>query len=433
VLYLHGGAYISPMSPQHWALVGRLADAGVRVDVPLYGLAPQHTYREACDLVLAAYSRMADDPLVTTVTIMGDSAGGGLALGIAQVVATTAVRQPDRLCLIAPWLDLTLANPRIAEVDDPWLSPAGLAVAGAAWAGGDDPRSPRLSPIGGPLQGLPPTDIYVGTRDILLPDVERFVALACDAGAQVELTVEPGAVHVYPLVPVPEGRRARARIVALAAGRPTDTADEVFAAVARRRRAVADLLDDLDEQQLATASLCAGWDVGTVAAHLADAAAPSLVETLAALIRARGRLHEANDQSARRAARRPVHETAELLRQRASSRFTPPVTGPRAPLAEVLVHEGDMRVPLGLPYEPEGSAVRVALEFVTTGRPVGFVPRGRLDGLRLVADDLPWAWGQGAVVEGRGIDLLLAACGRTAALHALRGPGADVLSGRLDG
>lgn len=123
-------------------------------------------------------------------------------------------------------------------------------------------------------------------------------------------------------------------------------------------------------------------------------------------------------------------ETVSLLRERANSRFTPPLTGPRAPLTDVLVHEGDMRVALGLPHNPEAPAVRISLD-VTTGRPVGFVPRGRLRGLRLTATDLDWSWGNGVEAVGRGIDLLMAACGRSAVLSQLHGPGRELLAGRL--
>jgi uncharacterized protein (TIGR03083 family) len=206
--------------------------------------------------------------------------------------------------------------------------------------------------------------------------------------------------------------------------------DGVFAAVAASRRAVADLLESLDERQLATPSLCAGWDVRTVGAHLAQSAGPVLRETLGALVRARGHLHRANAESARRAAGRPVPEIAALLRERADSRFTPPVTGPRAPLTEVLVHGGDMRLPLGLPHQADPAAVRTALDFVTSGRPIGFVPRGRLRRLRLVATDLDWAWGSGPAASGRGLELLMAACGRAPVVDRLSGPGADELRRR---
>jgi monoterpene epsilon-lactone hydrolase len=123
---------------------------------------------------------------------------------------------PARLVLIAPWPDLTLSGEDIknAAARDPWLTPAGLIEAGGAWAGGDDPRQPRLSPINGPLTGLPPTDIYIGGRDLFLPDVRRLSRLASDAGWPVTVTESPGAIQFYPLVPAREGRQARDRIIA---------------------------------------------------------------------------------------------------------------------------------------------------------------------------------------------------------------------------
>ena len=101
------------------------------------------------------------------------------------------------------------------------------------------------------------------------------------------------------------------------------------------------------------------------------------------------------------------------------------------PGADVLVHAGDIRRPLGLAHQPAPDAVRIALEFLTQGRPVGFLPRGRLDRLQLVADDLDWSWGSGPTISGRGIDLLMAACGRPTALHDLTGSGVADLSPRL--
>ncbi|MGY1653975.1 alpha/beta hydrolase fold domain-containing protein [Geodermatophilus sp. SYSU D01119] len=79
VLYLHGGAYVAGAAPQHWTLAGRLADAGARV-----------------------------------VVLAGDSAGGGLALGFAQTLLGTGEPQPRLVALIAPWLDLALADPAVA-------------------------------------------------------------------------------------------------------------------------------------------------------------------------------------------------------------------------------------------------------------------------------------------------------------------------------
>ncbi|MBN1091791.1 alpha/beta hydrolase [Blastococcus sp. TML/M2B] len=215
VVYLHGGSYVSEIAKQHWALISKLADAGVRVEVPLYGLGPQHTYREAYPFVTEVYRELLAEVDASAVTVAGDSAGGGLALGFAQTLAEAGLPQPRRLVLLSPWLDLTLSHPDLPALEprDPWLNIDGTVEAGKAWAGGDDPIQPRLSPINGELGGLAPMEVYVGTAELCLPDVLLLQERGAAAGAALEVTVCPGAVHVYPLVPAPEGRSAAKRIV----------------------------------------------------------------------------------------------------------------------------------------------------------------------------------------------------------------------------
>jgi acetyl esterase/lipase len=215
VVYLHGGSYTGEIAKQHWALISKLADAGVRVEVPLYGLAPQHTYREAYPFVTEVYRDLLAQVDARSVTVAGDSAGGGLALGFAQTLAAEGLPQPRKLVLLSPWLDLTLSHPDLPALErrDPWLSILGTVEAGKVWADGDDPTQPRLSPINGELSGLAPMDVYVGTHELCLPDVLLLQERAAAAGAALRVTVCPGAVHVYPLVPAPEGRAEAARIV----------------------------------------------------------------------------------------------------------------------------------------------------------------------------------------------------------------------------
>lgn len=206
--------------------------------------------------------------------------------------------------------------------------------------------------------------------------------------------------------------------------------DAIFAASAARRHAVADFLEPLDEKQLDTESLCAGWSVRVVAGHLLAVVMLSGSAFLLALVRSGFRPHVANGVLARRVAARTGAELAAGLRKHADRRFKPPVVGAFGPLTDLLVHEADMRLPLNLPYDPPPADVEVALGFLT-GRAPGFVPKGRLTGIRLAPNDLNRTWGEGAEVTGRAADIMLAVCGRPAALPSLSGPGAAMLAERV--
>lgn len=215
VFYVHGGAYVSSITPWHWRLIMWMADRGLRVEVPLYGLAPKYTHRDAFPFLEQVYRELSTDVPVERTAFAGDSAGGGLALALAQAIPDLGLSRPGRMVLIAPCTDVTMTNPGIAEVEplDPWLASVGLLECARSWAGGDPLSDPRLSPLHGPVENLPPTDVFVGTHDLLLPDLRLLRDRMVEVGTPVTLVEEPGAFHVYPLVPCPEGRRARAQIL----------------------------------------------------------------------------------------------------------------------------------------------------------------------------------------------------------------------------
>lgn len=218
VVYLHGGAYVSEIVEQQWSLVADLAErVGVEVQVPIYGLAPHHHAAEALDLVLTVLARLAATRRPTY--LVGDSAGGGLALLAAQHTEVTTVRG---MTLMSPWLDLTMANPEIAAVErrDPWLARAALHEVAESWAAGTPLDDPRVSPLYGRLEGLPPIDLWVGERDITLPDCRL---LRDRVGGPLAYHEEPGALHVYPILPVPEGRAARGQVLRRVAAALRDT------------------------------------------------------------------------------------------------------------------------------------------------------------------------------------------------------------------
>jgi acetyl esterase/lipase len=213
VVYLHGGAYTSEIVKEHWALIAHLAEqTGYDVHVPIYGLAPEHHALEALDLVTTIITDLS--PAGRRCYLAGDSAGGGLALLAAQAFAGDPAPVAG-LTIIAPWLDLTMANPAIPAVErtDPWLTRAGLHPIAAAWAGDVPLTDPRLSPLYGNLAALPPLQLLVGTRDITLPDCRVLRDRIIPSGTPLDYHEEPGAIHVYPLLPVPEARPAREAIV----------------------------------------------------------------------------------------------------------------------------------------------------------------------------------------------------------------------------
>jgi uncharacterized protein (TIGR03083 family) len=206
----------------------------------------------------------------------------------------------------------------------------------------------------------------------------------------------------------------------------------VFAAVADERHQMANLLDGLDAAQLATPSLCAGWDVATVAAHVVSTVIDGTPAFLWLALR-RGSMARAIDEMARRRAQLPAYEIAASLHQCADRRISPPLFGPLDPLADVLVHGGDIRIPLGLPFEPDPQLPALAMDFLTGPWPFGFVPIRRLHGIKLCASDIRRTWGSGAEIRGPVAALMMAVCGRPALLHLLEGPGVPRLRRRIGG
>jgi acetyl esterase/lipase len=106
-------------------------------------------------------------------------------------------------------------RPEAVELDpvDPWLAIPGTHAAGALYRAELPEIDPFVSPIHGSLRDLGPITMFSGTRDILNADAHRLVQFAAHVGHPLEYHEAPGMVHVYPLLPIPEGRDARARIV----------------------------------------------------------------------------------------------------------------------------------------------------------------------------------------------------------------------------
>jgi acetyl esterase/lipase len=172
------------------------------------------TFTPIYKMTRAVYREVMEEG--SEVALMGDSAGGNMALVLTMMAAQEGWPLANRMVLISPGLDMTLANPETltaAEID-PWLGIQGGKEAVRLYAAELDFGDWRISPLYGDLSVLPPTLIFSGTRDLLYPDSIVFVEKARREGVEAELVVGQGMIHVWPLIDMPEARIARDRMVA---------------------------------------------------------------------------------------------------------------------------------------------------------------------------------------------------------------------------
>ncbi len=212
ILFLHGGAYAANFTPGHWFLMGALVDKlNCTVIAPDYPLTPEETVDNVFEMLIPVYKDLIERVGAEHVTLMGDSSGGGLALALSQHLHQKGIVQPSQLFLLSPWLDVSMDNPEIIEIDklDPILNIQGLIDAGIAYAGNLDRRNYLVSPLFGSLEGLPPITLFVGDNDILMPDCRKFREKAINAGYQIDYNEIKGLLHDGMLYPTPEGKACR--------------------------------------------------------------------------------------------------------------------------------------------------------------------------------------------------------------------------------
>ncbi len=214
VLFLHGGAYRSgtPASYRHftWRIATATRANVLAVD---YRFAPEHPFPAALDDAICAYRwLLAHGGAPAGIMIMGDSAGGGLALATLLKLRDNGFALPGAAVALSPWTDLALTGQsRLRNAsNDPMLNADDLPALAAEYLAGADPRLPYASPLYGNLTGLSPTLIHVGGDEVLGDDAVRMYEGLRLAGCDVELEIWPRMPHVWHLfVPLlPEARRA---------------------------------------------------------------------------------------------------------------------------------------------------------------------------------------------------------------------------------
>lgn len=203
ILFLHGGAYYGNILKMHWRFIRQiLVSTNASIVVPDYPLAPGSTCTDTYRFLDKVYAKLIAGNPDKPVVFMGDSAGGGLALGFAMKIRDEGLRQPDQIILFSPWLDVTMTDPEILRLEnsDKILSVHALKEAGQKYAGGLPLADYRVSPIYGSFSGLAKISLFTGTNEVLFADAQKLRDLLTYHKTDFNYFEYPGMFHDFILV-----------------------------------------------------------------------------------------------------------------------------------------------------------------------------------------------------------------------------------------
>lgn len=219
ILYLHGGVYVGTIKKYHWKFAKDLIlKTNATIVVPDYPLAPSSNCENAIDLVGQVYQELLKKHSPENIDLMGDSSGGGLALGFAMHLSKENKPQPNQIILLFPWFDVTMSNEDILEIDknDKLLGIEPLQIAGKAFAGELDLKDYRVSPIYGDLSGLGKISVFIGTHDLLVADCRKLKSIAETSNVSMNYYEYPKMFHGWVLLTsMKEGKVALEQISTL--------------------------------------------------------------------------------------------------------------------------------------------------------------------------------------------------------------------------
>jgi monoterpene epsilon-lactone hydrolase len=217
LVWLHGGAFAVGSSATHAPMLAMLAGlADCPVLAPDYRLVPEAPFPAAWEDAQSALAWALDRHPPERVAVGGDSSGGNLAVAAVQARLAHGLAPPAAVVLHSPYLDLTDSGESMVSraPSDPFVNPA--MRAGEAYRGAAPADDPRVSPLFGPVKGLPPTLVQVGSDEALYDDARRFTVRLWETGATCVFQEWAGMVHCWPLAAgrLEEGRWALAQTAA---------------------------------------------------------------------------------------------------------------------------------------------------------------------------------------------------------------------------
>jgi triacylglycerol lipase len=212
VVAIHGGAFVWPPLITHWIGYSVMAyQTGATVEVPIYPLVQQGG---TAGVVVPKVAGLIESEITqhgaSHVSVLGDSAGGNIALASVEYLVAHNEPVPASMVLLSPAPDLTWTNPGLGLVNSPF--PGGPTAIGAGqqigkeWAGNLPVSNYEVSPLNGSLKGLPPTYVYAGSLDPVAPDVLLLQQEAVAQGAPISFALVNGEFHDW-LFLSPDGVR----------------------------------------------------------------------------------------------------------------------------------------------------------------------------------------------------------------------------------
>ena len=204
VYYLHGGAFVLGLNSLYYSMIGRLAKISkAKIVAPDYPLPPEHNVNEIHEWVKSSYIETIAKHNPNNIIIMGDSAGGNLAIALVDWIMTSELRKPSNLILLSPWVDLELKNPKLEEnPSEQLLDKKDIQKAAIRFANGLDLKEPLISPLYHNNLKLPKTTIFSGDLDLLHDDIVRF----SKKNPKITLKITNHMPHVHMIMPTKEAK-----------------------------------------------------------------------------------------------------------------------------------------------------------------------------------------------------------------------------------
>ena len=207
IIYIPGGAFCNEMTTFHWLFLRKIVkETNAKVIIPSYRLIPFGTYQDAFNLIIPFYKECLKEN--KKIILMGDSAGGGLAISLTLYFIKNNIKVPNELILLSPWVDISMENKEIDDYKsfDPLLDKEGLIVAGKLWKDKLDNHDWQVSPIYGDLKDINNVTTFVGTKELFYPDIIKLYKKLINVNNK--LIIGKDMIHAYPLMPIPEAKEA---------------------------------------------------------------------------------------------------------------------------------------------------------------------------------------------------------------------------------